>query len=366
MPSERDPARPPTEPPAPPPARPRISGRGRWLGGIVAVAATIAVGVLAWWLVNRPAALPGGAAGAASAASATALGGPPGGPGGPGGGGRPRRRARRCCDHGRRRRGDDDEPAGDDRRARHRHAAGRATVRPQVSGVLTQVLFTRGPDGAQGRSCWRRSTRGRSRWRCSRRSARACATRRSWRTRALTLRALPHPAAAGLDRAPGGRHAGRARSSSSKARSSIDRANEGTARLNLGYTRIVAPVAGRVGLRTVDVGNMVATGDANGVAVITQLAPIDVEFAVPQDRVPEIQARVAKGGDAAGRRVRPHAHHDARRRQLLDPRQPDRHADRHGAGEGALRQRRRRAVPEPVRQRAAAAAHRSRTRSSCR
>ncbi|MEP7299596.1 MAG: efflux RND transporter periplasmic adaptor subunit [Burkholderiales bacterium] len=75
----------------------------------------------------------------------------------------------------------------------------------------------------------------------------------------------------------------------------IDRANEGTAKLNLGYARITAPVSGRVGLRPIDAGNTIASSDANGVAVITQIAPIDVEFAVPQDRVPEIQSRGAKG-----------------------------------------------------------------------
>jgi multidrug efflux system membrane fusion protein len=69
----------------------------------------------------------------------------------------------------------------------------------------------------------------------------------------------------------------------------VDRANEGTARLNLGYTRIVAPVSGRVGLRPVDVGNYVSTSDANGVATITQLSPIDVQFAVPQDQAPALQ-----------------------------------------------------------------------------
>jgi len=69
----------------------------------------------------------------------------------------------------------------------------------------------------------------------------------------------------------------------------VDKANEGTARLNLGYTRIVAPVAGRVGLRQVDVGNYVSTSDANGVAVITQLSPIDVQFAVAQDAAPSLQ-----------------------------------------------------------------------------
>jgi membrane fusion protein, multidrug efflux system len=74
-----------------------------------------------------------------------------------------------------------------------------------------------------------------------------------------------------------------------------DRASEGTARLNLGYSKILAPISGRVGLRTVDVGNIVNTGDTNGIAVITQLSPIDVEFAVPQDQVPELQGRIVKG-----------------------------------------------------------------------
>jgi multidrug efflux system membrane fusion protein len=69
----------------------------------------------------------------------------------------------------------------------------------------------------------------------------------------------------------------------------ISQANEGTARLNLGYTRIVAPIAGRVGLRTVDVGNVVSNSDTNGVAVITQISPIDVEFAIPQDQAPALQ-----------------------------------------------------------------------------
>jgi membrane fusion protein, multidrug efflux system len=68
-----------------------------------------------------------------------------------------------------------------------------------------------------------------------------------------------------------------------------DRANEEAARLNLAYTRIVAPIGGRVGLRTVDVGNVVGPNDTNGVAVITQLTPIDVEFAVPQDHASWLQ-----------------------------------------------------------------------------
>ncbi len=74
-----------------------------------------------------------------------------------------------------------------------------------------------------------------------------------------------------------------------------DRAAEGTARINLGFTRVVAPIGGRVGLRVVDAGNVVSAGDANGLAVITQVSPIDVEFAVPQDRIPELQTQVRSG-----------------------------------------------------------------------
>lgn len=78
----------------------------------------------------------------------------------------------------------------------------------------------------------------------------------------------------------------------------VSRANEGTARLNLGYTRITAPIAGRVGLRTVDVGNVVTQSDTNGVAVITQMAPIDVEFSVPQDLVGALRQAVEAGTSA--------------------------------------------------------------------
>lgn len=76
-----------------------------------------------------------------------------------------------------------------------------------------------------------------------------------------------------------------------------DRAAEGTARLNLGYSKVVAPISGRVGLQTINVGNLVGPNDTNGVAVITRVSPIDVEFAVPQDRVPELRERIAAGAE---------------------------------------------------------------------
>ncbi len=71
----------------------------------------------------------------------------------------------------------------------------------------------------------------------------------------------------------------------------IDKAAVNTARLNLGYSRVVAPVAGRIGLRQIDLGNYIGAGGATGIAVITQVTPIDVAFTVPQDSVPQVDAQ---------------------------------------------------------------------------
>jgi multidrug efflux system membrane fusion protein len=61
-----------------------------------------------------------------------------------------------------------------------------------------------------------------------------------------------------------------------------------TARLELSYTRIEAPIAGRLGLRQVDTGNLVRAGDANGLVVITQTAPISVLFTVPETDLQQV------------------------------------------------------------------------------
>ncbi len=62
-----------------------------------------------------------------------------------------------------------------------------------------------------------------------------------------------------------------------------------SAEVQLGYTRIVAPISGRTGLRQVDVGNIVHPTDANGLVVITQLKPISVIFSLPQQALARIQ-----------------------------------------------------------------------------
>ncbi|MGE5094615.1 MAG: efflux RND transporter periplasmic adaptor subunit, partial [Betaproteobacteria bacterium] len=75
----------------------------------------------------------------------------------------------------------------------------------------------------------------------------------------------------------------------------VDQAQVDNAKLQLSYTRIIAPIAGRTGLRQVDPGNMVRAADQNGVAIITQLDPITVLFTIPQDVLPRVMARLGAG-----------------------------------------------------------------------
>ena len=74
-----------------------------------------------------------------------------------------------------------------------------------------------------------------------------------------------------------------------------DSAAVDSARLNLSWSRVTAPITGRVGLRPVDAGNYVTSGLPNGVATITQVMPIDVEFALPSQDVPRVEKRLAAG-----------------------------------------------------------------------
>jgi multidrug efflux system membrane fusion protein len=69
-----------------------------------------------------------------------------------------------------------------------------------------------------------------------------------------------------------------------------DEAQVDNAKLQLSYTRIVAPIAGRVGLRRVDAGNLIAANDANGLFTLTQTQPVSVVFSVPEPLVADVRA----------------------------------------------------------------------------
>ncbi len=76
-----------------------------------------------------------------------------------------------------------------------------------------------------------------------------------------------------------------------------DRAQLDSAKLNLLYARITAPISGRVGLRQLDAGNMVSTGD--GLLTIAQVEPITAVFAIPQDKAPMVVKKL-RGGEVLG------------------------------------------------------------------
>jgi len=251
----------------------RTTTRGRFIGAIIALLALAALGWLVWHLTHKA---PEGSPGKPGAGAP--------GPGGPGGGAAPRSAPTTTVGVGTAEQVDLPvtlEAIGTV------NAAATVTVRPQVSGVFREILFTEGQmvkagqvmaviDPSQFQMALMQATGQRQRDEAQLENARLTLqryrtllsqdsiARQDVDTQAALVRQLEGTVVA-------------------------DRAVEGTAKLNLGYSRVVAPISGRVGLRTVDVGNVIGPNDANGIAVITQVSPIDVQFAIPQDRVPEVQ-----------------------------------------------------------------------------
>jgi multidrug efflux system membrane fusion protein len=74
-----------------------------------------------------------------------------------------------------------------------------------------------------------------------------------------------------------------------------DQAAIDNAQAMLGYTRIIAPLSGRAGLRQVDQGNIIHAADITGLVIITQLQPIVVQFSLPQQQIVRVNAASAKG-----------------------------------------------------------------------
>jgi multidrug efflux system membrane fusion protein len=74
-----------------------------------------------------------------------------------------------------------------------------------------------------------------------------------------------------------------------------DAAQVNAARVQLGYTTIAAPIAGRIGARLVDPGNIVHATDANGLLVINQIDPIAVQFTLPESAFQSINKALHGG-----------------------------------------------------------------------
>jgi len=66
-------------------------------------------------------------------------------------------------------------------------------------------------------------------------------------------------------------------------------------KVQLVYCRITSPIAGRVGLRLMDPGNIVHAIDTGGLVIVTQLQPITVIFTIPEDSIPTVLERLQRG-----------------------------------------------------------------------
>lgn len=78
-----------------------------------------------------------------------------------------------------------------------------------------------------------------------------------------------------------------------------DQAAVDDARLRLAYTRIEAPISGRLGLRRVDAGNLIRANDSDGLVVITQMQPMAVMFTVPEIDLPKVLEPLRAGEQLA-------------------------------------------------------------------
>ena len=260
-----------------------ISRKGKWMGAVVAMVVLAGLAGLTWYL-TRPAA-PVAAAGGFGGQGGPGPGGGASG-GGPGGGGRG---------------GASTVGVATAERASIAvtlDALGTVTplatarVRPQVSGVLEKVLFKEGQmvragdllatmDPRQFELALAQATGQRQRDTAQLDSARVTLARFK------TLLEQDSIARQEVDSQT-------ALVKQLEGTVMIDNAAVGAAQLNLSYTRITAPISGRVVLRTVDVGNTISSSDTNGVAIITQVMPMDVVFAVPQDRISDVLGAAKK------------------------------------------------------------------------
>ena len=238
----------------------------RWRGALGVLALLAALAALGWWLVERAQAGP--------QASTQGFG-----PGGPGGGGRSRVTVGTAL-------------ARQGKLAVQVQALGTATplasvtLAPQVSGVLTEVLFEEGQMVKKGDVLARIDPRPFEQALAQARAQRAqqqaqlqaaqVTLRRYetlWKQDSIARQELDTQAA----------QVQQLQAAAQAAAAAVE-----TAQINLGHTRITAPITGRMGLRAVDAGNLVSS--ATALATLTPMHPMDVLFSVPQDNVPAVMA----------------------------------------------------------------------------
>lgn len=172
-------------------------------------------------------------------------------------------------------------------------ASASVVVKPMVDGPLVEVRFREGQDVAVGDVLARIDSRT---YQAALDQALArkqqdeatLANARLDAARYAKLAATAYTSAQQADTA-------RAQVAQLEAQVASDQAQIDNARTLLSYTTIVAPIAGRVGMRAVDAGNIVRAGDANGLATIATLRPINVQFTLPQQTLRAVTEAMAAG-----------------------------------------------------------------------
>lgn len=278
----------------------RLSGRGRaisWFAGLIGLLVLIAFAV---WLTRSSSSTQGASAGGRGAGAAR---GGRGGRGGRfGGGGQP-------TTVGTAKAALADLPVQLEALGTVTPAA-TVTVKPQVAGTITQLLYREGQIVRRGQPIAIIDPRPFQATLLQARGALARDQAQLQNARLLLGRynqLLKLDSVARQDRDTQAALVGQLQGTVTADRGVVQQAQ-----INLGYTRVVAPVAGRIGLKVVDVGNYVSAGDANGIAVVTTLQPIDIEFAIPQQQVPQIEQSLGHGNQIPALAL------DSTRTQVLD------------------------------------------------